>query len=208
MTESCEQSGDCAKNVSSAKKETTALTTKLGKSAATSDDSGEAAEKTAKNEASTEAPTKTKEVTAGKPAPKKEEKEATEEKPAPAPKTKEVTAGKPAPKKEEKPAPEEKPAEKPAAGPIVGDYIIKGYDGNKNDWHYVKISPVEGKEGVYRWSNRAGVKWTLTKKSDTKFEVGKDCPYHKTGHTEATLKLNEDGKAVSISGPWNEVYIK
>ena len=196
MTESCEQSGDCAKNVSSAKKETTALTTKLGKSAATSDDSGEAAEKTAKNETPTEAPTKTKEETAGKPAPKKVEKEATEEQPAKKPE------GKPAPKKEEK------PAEKPAAGPIVGDYIIKGYDGNKNDWHYVKISPVEGKEGVYRWSNRAGVKWTLTKKSDTKFEVGKDCPYHKTGHTEATLKLNEDGKAVSISGPWNEVYIK
>ena len=180
----------------------------MGKSAATSDDSGEAAEKTAKNEASTETsedkPVKTKEVTAGKPAPKKEEKEATEEKPAKKPE------GKPAPKKEEKPAPkkEEKPAEKPAAGPIVGDYIIKGYEGNKNDWHYVKIAPVEGKEGVYRWSNRAGVKWTLTKKSDTKFEVGKDCPYHKTGHTEATLKLNDEGKAVSISGPWNEIYIK
>merc|ERR1712051_559069 len=170
------------KNVSSAKKETTALTTKLGKSAATSDDSGEAAEKTAKTETSTETdkPVKTKEETAGKPAPKKEEKEATEE----------------------------KPAKKPAAGPIVGDYIIKGYEGNKNDWHYVKIAPVEGKEGVYRWSNRAGVKWTLTKKSDTKFEVGKDCPYHNSGHTEATLKLNDEGKAVSISGPWNEIYIK
>ena len=180
----------------------------MGKSAATSDDSGEAAEKTAKKEASTETsedkPVKTKEETAGKPAPKKEEKPATEEKPA------EKPEGKPAPKKEEKPAPkkDEKPAEKPAAGPIVGDYIIKGYEGNKNDWHYVKISPVEGKEGVYRWSNRAGVKWTLTKKSDTKFEVGKDCPYHKSGHTEATLKLNDEGKAVSISGPWNEIYMK
>ena len=174
----------------------------MGKSAATSEDSGEAAEKSAKTEAPKEEATPAPK--AEKPAPKPEEKP--EEKPAPKPE------GKPAPKPEEKPEkkPEEKKPEKKAApaGPIVGDYIIKGYEGNKNDWHYVKISPVEGKEGVYKWSNRAGVKWTLTKKSDTKFAVGKDCPYFNSGHKEATLKLNDDGKAVSISGPWNEVYIK
>ena len=170
----------------------------MGKSAATSEDSGEAAEKSAKTEAPKEEATPAPKPE--KPAPKPEEK------PAPKPE------GKPAPKPEEKPEkkPEEKKPEKKAApaGPIVGDYIIKGYEGNKNDWHYVKISPVEGKEGVYKWSNRAGVKWTLTKKSDTKFAVGKDCPYFNSGHKEATLKLNDDGKAVSISGPWNEVYIK
>ena len=170
----------------------------MGKSAATSEDSGEAAEKSAKTEAPKEEATPAPK--AEKPAPKPEEK------PAPKPE------GKPAPKPEEKPEkkPEEKKPEKKAApaGPIVGNYIIKGYEGNKNDWHYVKITPVEGKEGVYQWSNRAGVKWTLTKKSDTKFEVGKDCPYFNSGHKEATLKLNDDGKAVSISGPWNEIYIK
>ena len=101
----------------------------------------------------------------------------------------------------------EEPAEKPA-GPIVGDYIIKGYEGNKNDWHYVKISVVDADKGVFRWTNRAGVKWTLTKKSDTKYAVGNDCPYFNSGHKEATLKLDDNGKAVSISGPWNEIYIK
>ena len=190
----------------------------MGKSAATSEDSGEAAEKSAKTEAPKEEATPAPK--AEKPAPKPEEKpapkpeEKPEEKPAPKPEEKPAPKPeeKPAPKPEEKPEkkPEEKKAEKKAApaGPIVGDYIIKGYEGNKNDWHYVKISPVEGKEGVYKWSNRAGVKWTLTKKSDTKFAVGKDCPYFNSGHKEATLKLNDDGKAVSISGPWNEVYIK
>ena len=155
----------------------------MGKSAATSEDSGESSEKTAKTETTENA---TKE------APK-------EEKPAPKPE------GKPAPKKDDKK--DEKPA--PAkADPIVGDYIIKGYEGNKNNWHYVKISVVDADKGIFRWTNKAGVKWTLTKKSDTKFAVGTDCPYYRTGHKEATLKLNDEGKVVSIAGPWNEIYMK
>ena len=63
---------------------------------------------------------------------------------------------------------------------IVGNYIIHGYENNKNDWHYVEISVVDANRGVYRWQNRANVKWTLTQKPNepTKFEVGTDCPYH------------------------------
>ena len=90
----------------------------MGKSAATSEDSGEAAEKSAKNETSTE------EAKATPPAPKAEEKPApkAEEKPAPKPEGKPAPKpeGKPAPKPEEKPEkkPEKKPEEKPALKPM------------------------------------------------------------------------------------------
>ena len=63
---------------------------------------------------------------------------------------------------------------------------------------------------MYRWSNRANVSWTLTQRpfEANKFIVGTDCPYYKDGHTVATLNLSNEGKVVSISGPWNEIYGK
>ena len=88
--------------------------------------------------------------------------------------------------------------------------MINGYDNNKNDWHYVKISIIDADKGQYMWKNKAGINWTLTKKpnSPDKLIVGPDCPYFISGYTEATLKFDGHGKVISISGPWNEIYSK
>jgi len=51
---------------------------------------------------------------------------------------------------------------------ITGEYIIDGYENNKNSWHYVKIKAINAAEGVYQWTNSAGVSWTLTQKTDIK----------------------------------------
>ena len=63
---------------------------------------------------------------------------------------------------------------------------------------------------MYRWSNRANVKWTLTQRpfEADKFIVGTDCPYYNDGHTVATINIDNKGKVVSIAGPWNEIYRK
>jgi len=73
-----------------------------------------------------------------------------------------------------------------------------------NDWHYVEITHVDGNE--YRWTNRAGVSWTLTKTSaDDHLEVGTDCPYHEHGHT--IMKYADDGEP-HVLGPWDEKYYR
>ena len=62
--------------------------------------------------------------------------------------------------------------------------------------------------GTFQWTNKAGVKWTLTKTdSPDKLTVGEDCPYFNSGYTEADLKF-VDGKVVAIAGPWGEIYTK
>ena len=91
---------------------------------------------------------------------------------------------------------------------IVGDFIINGYENNKNDWHFVKVTVLDKEAGTFQWTNKAGVKWTLTKTdSPNKLKVGEDCPYHSSGYTEAELRF-ADGKVVAIAGPWNEIYSK
>ena len=77
-----------------------------------------------------------------------------------------------------------------------------------NDWNYANISVIA--KGVYRWSNRAGRSWTLTKNPDSpdKLDVGTDCPYYKKGHTEVTLKFDADGNVYAIVGPHDKVYYK
>ena len=91
---------------------------------------------------------------------------------------------------------------------VSGDYVIDGYDNNKNDWHFVKIE----KTGmtVYRWSNRAGVSWTLNERADDPdhLDVGEDCPYYKSGHTVAKLRRDAEGNVTGIQGPGNEWYLK
>ena len=110
-----------------------------------------------------------------------------------------------APKPSEDP---DNPANQVNTDTIVGDFIINGYENNKNDWHFVKISVLDKEAGTFQWTNKAGVKWTLTKTdSPNKLTVGEDCPYYSSGYTEAELKFAE-GKVVAIAGPWNEIYTK
>jgi hypothetical protein len=91
---------------------------------------------------------------------------------------------------------------------VSGDYVIDGYDNNKNDWHFVKIEMTGS--GVYRWSNRAGVSWTLNERADDPdhLDVGEDCPYYKSGHTVAKLRRDAKGNVTGIQGPGNEWYLK
>ena len=49
--------------------------------------------------------------------------------------------------------------------PIIGSYIVDGYENNKNDWHYITIEAVNEELGEYKWTNKAGVEWSL-KQSD------------------------------------------
>ena len=46
---------------------------------------------------------------------------------------------------------------------VVGDFVINGYENNKNDWHFVKVTVLDKEAGTFQWTNKAGVKWTLTK---------------------------------------------
>ena len=66
-----------------------------------------------------------------------------------------------------------------------------------NDWHYVTIS--QDKDGVYKWTNRAGVTWTLYHESDDNtLRVGDDCPYYISPYNYRTATFNETG----IVGPY------
>jgi len=78
--------------------------------------------------------------------------------------------------------------------------------GGKNDWHYVTISKVN--ETTLKWTNRAGVSWTLAATSDkTKLNVGNDCPYFKDGHKQVTVVWK--GEQVSgLRSPSDELYEK
>merc|ERR1712051_1025647 len=106
------------------------------------------------------------------------------------------------------PAPSTEPTKLFKQG-FVGNYIIDGYENNKNSWHYVKITIVDAFKGIYKWTNRANKSWTLTMKqgsSDTLL-LGKECPYWKSGFKEAKVTF-EAGKVVAIVGPHGEVYKK
>ena len=78
---------------------------------------------------------------------------------------------------------------------ITGSYMNAGYEGRRNDWHYADITVHDADRGVYKWKNRAGVIWTLTKKqgSEDTFMVGETCPYYKHGYEKAKLILKDDG---------------
>ena len=88
---------------------------------------------------------------------------------------------------------------------MVGDYVIEGYEGNRNDWHYVNISV---KDDGYLWRNRAGVEWTLTQNEmiNNQLEVGEECPYFESGHSAAHMIFDSQHEVVAITGPWNERY--
>ena len=88
---------------------------------------------------------------------------------------------------------------------LIGDYENHTYDGtpNKNDWHYVTINKVN--DTTLKWSNRAGVSWTMTMLPDkTKLAVGEDCPYYASGYTEATVVWDGDNVTGIITGPNGE----
>jgi len=90
---------------------------------------------------------------------------------------------------------------------ILGKYECHEYDEEgKNDWHYVTISQVNN--STLKWSNRAGVSWTLYLTEDkTKLDVGRDSPYFKDGHREVTV-VWERGQILGLMGPGNELYRK
>ena len=64
----------------------------------------------------------------------------------------------------------------------------------------------------YKWTNRAGVVWSLTAKYDSSdglliaFDVGSDCPYYDDGHTLARVSYDDDGKMNGVYGPGDEFY--
>ena len=93
---------------------------------------------------------------------------------------------------------------------IVGEYVNVEYaQADMNDWHYVTISIVDPTTGVYRWSNRAGVEWTMTRTSDSfKLSVGTDSPYYNSGYTEASLTTDANGQVTAITGAYSEWYAK
>ena len=106
---------------------------------------------------------------------------------------------------------------------IVGSYVIVGYEGKRNDWHYVNIS--KNNDGRYTWTNRAGqnqtlsqsssisgVAWSLTYTEKTSktisLAVSATCPYYASGHTTATVFVGLAGQTTQIGGPWGERYAK
>lgn len=71
----------------------------------------------------------------------------------------------------------------PDLDPVCGQYECSLYvdKGNANDWHYVTVTKDEG-SGNYKWTNKAGVSWTLDAQT---LDIKEDCPYHKDGaHNE------------------------
>merc|ERR1719187_2917408 len=89
----------------------------------------------------------------------------------------------------------------PISGPIpqLGEYELA--TGAFNDWHYVTIS-LDEEGGRWKWTNRAGVSWSLYLAGNNVLRVGDDCPYFNNGYT--TAAFNETG----IVGPWGEFYAK
>merc|ERR1712202_87614 len=58
---------------------------------------------------------------------------------------------------------------------FTGHFECRGE--NLNDWHFVDITYVGGNK--FRWTNRAGVSWTLTSSEErNELAVGRDCPYY------------------------------
>jgi hypothetical protein len=89
---------------------------------------------------------------------------------------------------------------------LLGKYENHQYDaGGKNNWHYVTITKIDDKK--IKWTNRAGVSWTLTITDDkNKLAVGSDCTYYNRGYKTATVKYDANGVVKSINGPNNEPY--
>lgn len=92
---------------------------------------------------------------------------------------------------------------------FLGEYENHLYDqGGKNNWHYVTISRDNTNSNILRWTNRAGASWTLTPTNNKAILiVGKDCPYYSRGHTQVTVKWDND-QVIGLLGPFNELYEK
>ncbi|CAJ1395336.1 unnamed protein product [Effrenium voratum] len=103
-----------------------------------------------------------------------------------------------------------KAAVEPDLDPVCGQYECSLYvdKGNANDWHYVTVTKDEG-SGNYKWTNKAGVSWTLDAQT---LDIKEDCPYHKDGaHNEPrrnakgivkTMRFN--GEAYFRNGLWSD----
>ena len=74
---------------------------------------------------------------------------------------------------------------------------------NQNDYHFVTVTA----EGLQlRWSNRAGVSWSLTPRADGDLDVGEECPYYSNGYTVCKVVRNAAGSVTSLLGPSGEPY--
>ena len=93
---------------------------------------------------------------------------------------------------------------------IAGKYEIENFDGKKNNWHYADVTVFDAEKGVFKWKNRAGVSWLLTRKENSvdKLDVGTDCPYYNSGYKEAMVVYDDDGKIIKIEGPHEAMYKK
>ena len=92
---------------------------------------------------------------------------------------------------------------------VIGEFVRNKPEDELNDWHYAKITVVDAATGVYRWTNRADVSWTLTAddpESPLKLAVGEECPYYEKGFKEATFKYDADGNVYAITGPSDKIF--
>lgn len=89
---------------------------------------------------------------------------------------------------------------------LAGTYVCSAHIGKatENDYHHVKIIP-DGRS--FRWTNRAGVSWSLTIFSEENLlSVSSDCPYFSQGYTRCRVDTDSRGKIVALYGPFNERY--
>ena len=86
---------------------------------------------------------------------------------------------------------------------VVGHFFMQS--NNPNDWHYVDITHVSGDD--YKWTNRAGRSWSLTKTAtslmEEQLDVGSDCPYFST---HKVLKFMNNWEY--MLGPSNQKYYR
>ena len=97
---------------------------------------------------------------------------------------------------------------------IGGVYINNRYKMVQlNNWHFVEIKSI--KNDVLLWTNKAGVKWTMTvqvaKNTKDNMFVGFTCgknPYYAKGFKAAVFVFPKNNSPVSVFGPFKEPYVQ
>jgi hypothetical protein len=80
------------------------------------------------------------------------------------------------------------------------------------DIEYNYVTLTKNDDGTIKWSNCVGVSWTLRTTDDKNtLDVGSDSPYHpefEPEHRTATVTHDANGVVTSITGPFNEPYVR
>jgi len=100
------------------------------------------------------------------------------------------------------------------SGDIAGPFHNTHYTGvRRNDWHVgsVTAATTTGAATVFRWENKAGKSWLLTKDQHdhTLFHLGPDCPYYSGGRRSIVAVLGAGGKLTGLqfdAGSSSEYY--